>query len=168
MSIPVNPVPARPVQPVAVQPVAVQPIPATQVQQVAVQPVVAQPVPVRPAALNPQQVPVSPAAENAKPVFVVEADGVLVTAVGVGNAQTVMITCVNHDIITRVERAAGLRSTIDYVWGVPITAGWDTAEGVVAALLHAAPGRTRLLRAPEETIAALNLLVGPVDPNVVY
>lgn len=105
---------------------------------------------------------------NSRPVFVADADGVLITAVGVGSEFSVLITCEDPVLVQRVKNAASFRQTVDYVWGVEITAGWNTPEGIIAALLLATPGRTRILQAPPEALNRLDKHVGSVDPDAIY
>lgn len=106
--------------------------------------------------------------DTTRPVFIAEADGVHITVVGYGSEATSLITCENPVFEKRVRMAATFGYPVEYVWGVSIYAGWETPEGIIAALLAAAPGRTRILRAPAEALAVLDRRVPPTDPNVIY
>lgn len=105
--------------------------------------------------------------DSTRPVFIAEVDGVHITVVGYGAENTTLITCENPVLEQRVRAAAAMGASIDYAAGVPIVSGWTTPEGIIAALLSASPGKTRILRAPAETLAALDKMVVPVDSPVI-
>ena len=103
------------------------------------------------------------------PVFVVDADGVLITAAGVGDSATVSIRSDNPEYVKEAKAAADNKKEVPFIWGVrPLKAGWDTEEGVLAALLSVRQGRSYVLEAPEEVLAILDELQGPHDIGVIH
>lgn len=103
------------------------------------------------------------------PVTVVDADGVLISAAGAGGREHVVIQSDRKDLVERVKDAADARLSVEVIHGAPeFTAGWETVTEVLAALMVAAPGRTRVLEAPDEAIAALQKAAGPQDEGIIY
>lgn len=88
-----------------------------------------------------------------EPVLVVDADGVLITAV-VGGDGEVTVRSDSPKLVDVVKQAAQAGTETEIIWGAtPVKASFNTVEGVLAALLHAAPGRTRIMQAPESVLA---------------
>jgi hypothetical protein len=102
-------------------------------------------------------------------VFIVDADGVLLTAVGYGSPEEVTFRSDDPQLITRAKEAADSQAPINIVYLAPdFIAGWDTPIGLLAALVAAAPGRTYIKTAPEEAMQAIWDAAGPQDGNIVY
>jgi hypothetical protein len=103
------------------------------------------------------------------PVFVVDADGVLITAAGIGDSTKVSIRSDNPEYVKEAKEAADIKKEVPFIWGVrPLKAGWDTEEGILAALLSVQQGRSYVLEAPEEILAILEELQGPHDIGIIY
>jgi len=101
--------------------------------------------------------------------YVVDADGVLVTAAGVGSEETVVIRSDDSALIDRVRDAANANEPVTIVYQAkPFIAGWDTEIGVLAALMAAAPGRTYIKEAPETAMKEIWALTGDDEPGVIY
>jgi hypothetical protein len=91
------------------------------------------------------------------PTFVVDADGVLITAVGIGSKHTVSIRSDNPEFVRKVKLAADTHAKVNFIYGAdPLTAGWKTNDEVLAALLAAAPGRSYVKEAPEDALFNLH------------
>ncbi len=102
------------------------------------------------------------------PTFVVDADGVLVTAVGIGSKDKVLIRSDDAALVERVIEAADTQTEVTIVNNAAkFTAGWDTEIGILAALVASAPGRTYIKEAPE---VALQQIWDRAEnqPNTVY
>lgn len=103
------------------------------------------------------------------PVFVVDADGELISATGVGSKQNVAIRSDNPELVKAAKQAADLNVKVDFIWGArPLIAGWDSEEGILAALLAAKSGRSFVVEAPESVLKVINELSGPQQEGIIY
>ena len=93
------------------------------------------------------------------PVFVVDADGMLIIAVGYGSKKEVVIRADDKTMIAQAEQAATRKEKVNFIYGAsPLVAGWDTKLGILAALLAVRPGRSIIKEAPPELIDILQKL----------
>lgn len=104
-----------------------------------------------------------------EPVFVVDADGVLITAVGVGNKDSVTFSSSNVQFAKDAAFAADVELNVEIIHGAQgYQAGWDTEEGILAALMSVAPGRTYIKVIPDSLLLKIHKLAGPQDEGIVY
>lgn len=102
-------------------------------------------------------------------IFIVDADGVLLTAVGYGSPETVNFRSDSPELIARAKEAANTNMPVSIVHLAPdFISGWDTPMGILAALVAAAPGRTYIKTAPEEALQAIWDAAGPQDGTIIY
>ena len=102
-------------------------------------------------------------------VFVVDADGTLITATGVGSPDTVAFSSSDPTLVASAKRAATTGEEVEFIiHAKPLVAGWDSPMGILAALLASAPGRSYIKEAPEEVLEAIHELSGPKEPGVIY
>lgn len=90
-------------------------------------------------------------------VIVVDSDGVLITAVGMGGTLTVH----SHDAkkVAAVKQALRSHKKFSLVFGAAdVPAADDTFLGIFAALTAGAPNRTFLREAPEELLNQISSL----------
>lgn len=88
-------------------------------------------------------------------VIVVDADGVLVAAVGEG--ESVSFHCKDTYKLAAVKNAVKQKSMVALRFRGPLVeANTDSMLGIYAALQCAAPGRTILKEAPEELVNILS------------
>lgn len=101
-------------------------------------------------------------------VYAVDADGVLITAVGVGSKDKVVIKSENPELVRLATTAADACTPVEVVYNAePILSGWDTEIAVLAALMSAAPGRTYIREAPQAAMEEVWALAGN-DEGVIY
>ncbi len=94
-----------------------------------------------------------------QPVFIVDSDGELLSAVGVGKDNVTFHG--SPDKVAKARFAADQEEPIDFIWGVrSFITGWETEEGILASLLAVSPGRTYIKEAPEGIMNLIHSLAG--------
>lgn len=103
-------------------------------------------------------------------VSVVDADGVIIVAVGSGSYDEVVIRCDEPGLIRKMRAAADLGEMVEIIpLASRFRAGWDTPLGILAAMMSVAPGRTLILETPCDSLAHILSVSGSnSDPNHVY
>ncbi len=87
-------------------------------------------------------------------VIVVDADGDLITAVGVGDETT--FHSLNAIKLQKVKKAAAEQQSVTFRYDLPpLTAGTSNYMEIFAALVAGAPRRTFLKEAPDELVLFL-------------
>ena len=108
-------------------------------------------------------------AHKSDPVFVVDADGTLITAVGIGSRDSVSFSSDNTTFVQAATFAADAELEVEIIHGVPsYRAGWDTEEGILAALMSVARGRTYIKEVPESLLRKIHNLAGPQEEGTIY
>jgi len=108
-------------------------------------------------------------AQKFDPVFIVDADGTLITAVGIGSRGSVTVSSDNAVFVQGVIFAADAESEVEIIHGAPsYRAGWDTEEGILAALMSVAMGRTYIKKVPESLLRKIHQLAGPQEEGTIY
>jgi len=100
----------------------------------------------------------------ATPTFVIDSDGELISAVGLGSGEVVFSGAPWRIALAR--QAANAETPVHFIWDAePLIAGWETEEGILAALLAVAPGRSYIKEAPESIIELIHGLAGHHSPD---
>lgn len=103
------------------------------------------------------------------PISVVDADGVIIVAVGFGSEKDVVLRCDDENLLALVRRAADWKNEVEIIHGVKrFEAGWETPIAVLAALMSAVPGRSRILETTPEITRTLNRLASPAGVDNRY
>jgi len=105
------------------------------------------------------------------PEFVVDSNGTLIVAIGAGSPDDVTIQSENREYVEMAKMAATAGTSVEVIHlAQPFVAGWTSNLGILTALLAVNPGRTSIIKAPEDALAEINRIAFPAgsDPNVVY
>lgn len=94
-----------------------------------------------------------------EPVFIVKSEQDVLTVVGLGRSASFYG---DEEKIKLAKTAADAGTIVRFVPGVrKFVAGWDTEEGILAALLATAPGRCFVQSLPETLLEEIHLLTEP-------
>lgn len=90
------------------------------------------------------------------PAIVVDADGTLITATGVGDKNSVVFRSENAELVSRAKHAADSGKPTEILYKAkPVNAGWDSLMSILAALMATVPGRCYIISAPDEVLQGI-------------
>jgi len=96
-------------------------------------------------------------------ISVVDADGILIVAVGFGSYDEVSLRCNVPGLLRKVKAAADMGEMVEIIpLASRFQAGWDTPLQVLTAMMSAVPGRSVIVQTPKTVLAEMDSVANPV------
>lgn len=97
-------------------------------------------------------------------VSVVNADGILIVAVGFGSYDEVTLRCNEPGLLRKVRAAADMGEMVEIIpLASRFQAGWNTPLEVLTAMMSAVPGRSVIVQTPKTVLEAMDSAANPVS-----